>query len=229
MGAVAGSRRHAALLLFIGCGGALGYFLVLRRSLRALDPAAVIPDRVRMVMDSLVEGVIVMDESQNILLANRAFGEELAVPVEQLTGKAAHLFNWRSADTGGAPEELPWVQAMRTRAAVAGQSLALRSADDSVRTFAVNCTPVFDPGGRVRGAFASFDDVTQLQKQNSELQATLSELQASHESVERSNVELQYLATRDPLTGCLNRRAFFAAFEKVFAAARAVRRRCSAR
>jgi len=36
--------------------------------------------------------------------------------------------------------------------------------------------------------------------------------------VERNNAELQYLATRDPLTGCLNRRAFFAAFDKLFAA-----------
>ena len=90
-----------ALLLFVTVGGALGYFFVLRRSLRALDPSAVIPDRVKLAMDTLVEGVIIMDEREQVLLANRAFGVNLDVPVEQLVGKRASALNWRSADTGG--------------------------------------------------------------------------------------------------------------------------------
>jgi diguanylate cyclase (GGDEF)-like protein/PAS domain S-box-containing protein len=212
-----------ALLLFVGVLGGGGYFMVLRRSLRALDPAAVIPDRVRLAMDTLVEGVLIMDESQNILLANSAFASYLGVPVEQLLGRSASALNWRSSETGGAPPELPWLRAMSQRAAVTDVTLELRSAAGDVCVFTVNATPVIDNKGRVQGALASFDDVTDLQQRNSELKQTLVELEESRRSVERHNAELRFLATRDPLTGCLNRRAFFESFEQVLASARAER------
>ncbi len=205
-----------ALLLYVTLGGGVGYFFVLRRSLRALDPAAVIPDRVRLAMDTLVEGVIIMDEHEQVLLANRAFGRHLEVPTHQLVGKRASEFNWRSAETGGSVPTLPWVKAMATGAAVTDCMLELRAANDAVRTFAVNATPVLDPNGRLRGALASFDDITQMRQQNAELQRTLTQLEESREAIEKHNAELRYLATRDPLTGCMNRRAFFESFGRVF-------------
>jgi diguanylate cyclase (GGDEF)-like protein len=210
-----------ALLLFVAVGGAIGYFLVLRRSLRALDPSAVIPERVKLAMDTLVEGVIIMDEREQLLLANRAFGSHLDVPVAQLIGKRASALNWRSADTGGSAPELPWVTAMAKRVPITDCMLELRTANQAVRTFAVNATPVLDPKGRLRGALASFDDVTELRQQNGELQRTLTQLEESRQVAEKHNAELRYLATHDPLTGCLNRRAFFDAFESALKASSA--------
>jgi len=210
-----------ALLLFVVLGGAAGYFFVLRRSLRALDPTAVIPERVSLAMDTLVEGVIIMDENEHVLLANRAFGDYLNVPVEQLIGKRASALNWRSAETGGSATGLPWVVAMAKRTRVTDYVVELRAADQTIRTFTVNATPVLDPKGRLCGALASFDDMTELRQQNSDLQRTLGELEESRQAIEKHNAELTYLATRDPLTGCLNRRAFFESFDRAFAAARA--------
>jgi diguanylate cyclase (GGDEF)-like protein/PAS domain S-box-containing protein len=210
-----------ALLLFLAVGGAGGYFFVLRRSLKALDPAAVIPDRVRLAMDTLVEGVIIVDDRQNILLVNRAFAALLGVPAAQLIGKEADSLNWRSSETGGAPGDLPWEVAMAKGAATTDRALDLRAADGVVRSFAVNATPVLDPKGKVIGALASFDDVTELRQQHGELQRAMVELEQSRKAMEKQNTELQYLATRDPLTGCLNRRAFFESFEGLFTQARA--------
>src|SRR5258706_6533401 len=210
-----------ALLLFVTLGGAWGYFLVLRRSLRALDPSAVIPERVKLAMDALAEGVIIMDEREQILLANRAFGRHLDVPVEQLIGKRASALNWRSAETGGSVPELPWVAAMAKLVPVTDGMLELRAADNAIRTFAVNATPVADPSGRLRGALGSFNDITELHQRNAELQRTLTQLEESRQVVEKHNAELHYLATRDPLTGCLNRRGLFEAFGRVFETARA--------
>ncbi|HBR50320.1 MAG TPA: hypothetical protein DEA71_09570, partial [Nitrospira sp.] len=45
-------------------------------------------------------------------------------------------------------------------------------------------------------------------------------LEAAQTEILRQNGELERLASRDPLTGCLNRRAFYALFEEAFAAGR---------
>lgn len=56
----------------------------------------------------------------------------------------------------------------------------------------------------------------ELTAANATLQDTIAELEASHAQIMAQNEELHRLATRDPLTGVLNRRAFFAALEHYF-------------
>lgn len=46
---------------------------------------------------------------------------------------------------------------------------------------------------------------------------SLTELEASKDEIRRQNEELHRLATRDPMTGCLNRRAFFDAVDPLYA------------
>ena len=53
-----------------------------------------------------------------------------------------------------------------------------------------------------------------------QLQGALSELEASRQKIEAQNEELKGLANIDPLTGCLNRRAFFEQAELVLKKAR---------
>jgi diguanylate cyclase (GGDEF)-like protein len=48
------------------------------------------------------------------------------------------------------------------------------------------------------------------------LREAMQALSSSRDEVQRKNEELQLLATRDPLTGCLNRRAFFDAARPLF-------------
>ncbi|MDH5739897.1 MAG: diguanylate cyclase [Nitrospira sp.] len=60
----------------------------------------------------------------------------------------------------------------------------------------------------------------QLTEFNSALTRTVANLEAAQSEILRQNVELERLASRDPLTGCLNRRAFYALFERAFAESR---------
>lgn len=60
----------------------------------------------------------------------------------------------------------------------------------------------------------------QLTETNSALMRTVADLEAAQAEILRQNGELERLASRDPLTGCLNRRAFYALFEKAFADSR---------
>jgi diguanylate cyclase (GGDEF)-like protein len=56
----------------------------------------------------------------------------------------------------------------------------------------------------------------QLTEINGALMRTVANLEAAQAEISRQNGELERLASRDPLTGCLNRRAFYALFEKAF-------------
>jgi len=84
---------------------------------------------------------------------------------------------------------------------------------DTARTFRVNCTPILGGDGSRRGALATFDDVTTIEEKSARLRQMLDMLQQSRDEINRQNQELQQLATTDPLTLCMNRRSFFAAFE----------------
>lgn len=60
----------------------------------------------------------------------------------------------------------------------------------------------------------------QLTEFNEALMRTVASLEAAQTEVLRQNGELVRLASRDALTGCLNRRAFYALFEEAFAEGR---------
>jgi len=60
----------------------------------------------------------------------------------------------------------------------------------------------------------------QLTQSNTALVRTVADLEAAQAEILRQNDELERLASRDPLTGCFNRRAFYAQFEKAFTESR---------
>jgi PleD family two-component response regulator len=94
-----------------------------------------------------------------------------------------------------------------------GGMLALQGSQENRRFFMVNSAPIMDEVGQYRGALASFEDVTELQENRAELLKMLDALRQSRDEIHTQNEELQFLATRDPLTSCLNRRTFFEQFE----------------
>ena len=53
-------------------------------------------------------------------------------------------------------------------------------------------------------------------QKNTELTNALELLRKSRDEVQQQNVELEVLATRDPLTNCLNRRSFFDRLERSY-------------
>jgi len=64
------------------------------------------------------------------------------------------------------------------------------------------------------------DSNTQLTETNKVLVRTVSDLQEAQSQILRQHQELERLASRDSLTGCLNRGAFFGEFEKAFVKSR---------
>jgi diguanylate cyclase (GGDEF)-like protein len=60
----------------------------------------------------------------------------------------------------------------------------------------------------------------QLTEFNDALVRSVANLELAQAEILQKNGELERLASRDPLTGCLNRRAFYAAFEQAFGKSR---------
>jgi diguanylate cyclase (GGDEF)-like protein/PAS domain S-box-containing protein len=212
-------RPLVRLLLVIGGAGFLAYLLFLHRSLRHLDPSAVIPARVQTALDVMAEGVVLIDAQERIVLANAAFAQRVGEPATALLGMDVASLRWRADGPPGVAVELPWRSALREATATTGSPLRLDGPDGS-RVFVVNASPVLDGWGRPKGAIATFDDATELERKTTALEEALAELEKSRDEIRLQNEELQVLARRDPLTGIANRRAFLAQLETQLEAAR---------
>ena len=213
-------NSQIALLLFIALTGFAIYFVYLRRAFRELDPSSVIPERVKSAFDSLAEGVMIVDERERIILVNKAFGNLIERDPDELAGLKASDLDLTLTDADAAPDSFPWQRAMGDGLVYTGVSLQRTASTKKVCTFIVNGAPILDDGGNIRGALATFDDVSDLERKNTELKYALDHLGKSREEVRRQNIELRFLATRDSLTALLNRRALFDRFERLFKEAR---------
>jgi diguanylate cyclase (GGDEF)-like protein/PAS domain S-box-containing protein len=204
------------LLLFVFIFGFLGFLFFIMRTLRQLDPSAVIPARVNAAFDTLAEGVLILDEKENIVLANSSFAETLGRTPASLIGLKASGLDWQynTGDNQNLPH--PWTLALESLESVTGETLLLTTPFKEIRTLVVNCAPILDNKGWQRGVITTFDDVTEVQQHNVLLQETISELESSQKEIKNQNKELNFLATRDPLTGCLNRRSFNDLFQQAF-------------
>ena len=207
------------LLALFSVSAGLLFFVYLRRMLQHLDPSAAVPERVRGAFDALTEGVLIVDPSEHILLANQSFqalGPE-ATRFE-LLGKKASALAWLApvhAETGA--DATPWLTTMRTRQPVHGQSFEVKREGSASAKVVVNCSPLLDEQRGVRGCLITVDDVTALERSHEQLLEVLADLATSKEQLEIKNTELEDLANLDPLSGCLNRRAFYAGLAQLIA------------
>jgi diguanylate cyclase (GGDEF)-like protein/PAS domain S-box-containing protein len=203
-------------VVFIAAAAFLVFLLYLKRMLQYLDPAAVVPDRVRQALDTLAEGVVIVDPKERIVLANKTFAGHVAKTSEELLGRKLRDLGFESVlQTGEAA--LPWQNSLRGGEVRRGVMLNLNGPQLGSRTFSVNSTPIADAKGVSRGALTTFDDVTHIEKKNKELQDMLHLVKQSREEVRRQNEVLTKMATCDALTGCFNRRHLFSHFEKLWA------------
>ncbi|MFK7732324.1 MAG: diguanylate cyclase [Pseudomonadales bacterium] len=211
-----------ALVAFVTLFGFMAYRLFMKRALRELDPSAAIPDRVKTAFDALAEGVLIIDEQRSIVLANSSFIQFAQMDAEELIGKSPDMFDWAYTEGGeqAGSEELPWNAVFDDARNRTGIRLFLHDGSGEERVFMVNCVPIHDGGGEARGVLATFDDVSELEEKNNHLRVMLGKLQMSQQRVQAQNAKLHLLATRDPMTNCLNRRSFYTEFEQKFVHAR---------
>ncbi len=201
------TRQSVLFSIFLTAANALVFIFYLRRVLMHLDPSKAVPDRVKTTLDSISDGLAILDEKNRVVLANRTFAEIVAEEPDKISGRNLAEFDWE-VPIG---EVLPWESNDKSTRHSVQLKLQIGGA---FRTFVAQSSAINGDDGAYCGALVSFNDVTMFEHKRAELLHILKTLKRSREKIEEQNDELRFLATRDPMTKCLNRRSFFEIFDK---------------
>ena len=212
-------RPLVRMIVLLALTSFVAYVFYMRRTLKHLDPSAVIPTRVQAALDVMAEGVVILDDRERIVLANEAFGALLGRDAMDLMGLEPATLDWRQPGSGEVPHSFPWRDAIRHAETSSGTRLVLTT-QHGQRSFVIKAAPVLAKEGKAKGAIATFDDVTEFEKQSRDLSEALARLEKSEEELRLQNEEIEVLARTDPLTGVANRRSFMQTFESYVAVAR---------
>jgi PAS domain S-box-containing protein len=168
------------LTLFAAISTFCVFGVVLRIILKHLDPSKAVPKRVRDALDSLAEGLLILDTKEQILFANQAFASVVGVGPEKLLGHRASSFGWRTTGDEDQTIALPWIRALTELNPVSNFRLRVHDSQSHLRTFGVNCSPLIVNQGRCLGVMVTFDDVTLLETRNLELNEARNEAEAAN-------------------------------------------------
>lgn len=174
------------LIAFLASVSYVVFFFYLRKMLKDLDPSQAIPDRVRSALDTIAEGLLVLDAKQNIVLANEAFASLVKLAPGDLLGQNVSIFDWRDA-AGHAlnQQHYPWRAALTQCQTQKSQTLRLMLDGNHHCTFLSNCSPVLTDSNKAGGVLVSFDDITELEEKEQQLRQ--SKLQAEQANQAKSD------------------------------------------
>lgn len=204
-------------IVFITAAAFVMHYMFLRRMLHHMDPSQAVPQRVRNTLDTLAEGLVVLDREGRVVLANRAFASLFDVDADIFVGRPLSDLPWEAGGETIGTNALPWIVCLEQNEPVLSTTVQLPSkqggSGERLITLLVNSTPIEAEGKSGHGVIVSFDDITPLETKKKQLAEMLQTVRDASEKVRAQNEELERLATHDPLTGCINRRRLFEVFE----------------
>ena len=204
------------VILFMSLAGFIVYQLFLKHSLKELNPDAVIPERVRAALDTLTEGLLIIDQDDYIVFTNTSFADKTGLSTNDLIGKKSSSLGWERKERKSDSNSMPWLCLLEGEEMPEDVTVRLKAGLKEARTLTVNASPIIATGEKVRGILVTFDDITGIESKNEELNRALVKLESSQREITRQNKELEVLATRDPLTNTLNRRSLFQGFDTLY-------------
>lgn len=151
----------------------------------------------RTLFENVPQGVVYQDTEGRITSANPAAQRILHLTLDQLQGRTSIDPRWHAVHEDGSAfpgDQHPAMAALRSGQPVSDVVMGVSVPDQGRKWILVNATPLFRLG-RLEGAYATFEDIT--------------------ERIQLSN-ELRRQATTDDLTGVANRRSLMARLTSEF-------------
>lgn len=215
------SNRQSLLsfTLFMASVGFFVYMAFLKKAVHELNSDDVIPERVSKALDTLTEGILIVDDKDFVVFSNISFASMSGLTRDDIVGKRTSDLAWRLEREDGEKDDLPWQHLSSDSNTLKGAYINLASVQGKTVHLAVNATAIGGEADQGQGMLITFDDVTDLEAKNDQLQKTLGKLQQTQKEVTEQNEQLQILATRDSLTNTLNRRSLFQGLESLISEA----------
>ena len=105
------------LISFVAAISFLVFWAYLRKMLQHLDPSKVVPGRVRSALDTLTEGLLVLDVNDRVMLANSAFASLVGKVPDALIGQQVATFDWLDAVNDAPPRSVSLDRRIRAQRA----------------------------------------------------------------------------------------------------------------
>ena len=160
------------------------------------------------ILENISEGVVILNSSENILVANREFLNIVEKHFDEINGKFINSLSWHNH-----PVAMPWSLAISSGSPVKESQLYVKLDGNAPKTVIVNAIPIKDENNMVDGVIVTVKNITSEIEQKEKFKKTMSELRDTHKKVHMQNEALKKMATLDHLTNCYNRHAFFEVLE----------------
>ena len=211
------STPGVQIVFVIGSIGLIGLWhsRLIRWIAEPIAKAESLSGQIRETLNAMPEGLMVTNRRNRIMMANETLLTAMGLSSDEVIGKRPESLPWVTSE-GTRQSDMPWKQAVRVAQAKQEQLMRYKVPDGSERYFSINASPVLGDQSRREGAVVTIRDVTQIEAHRADVERMVMRLRFSRDEVRSQNRELKILADQDPLTGCLNRRAFFDVFGAAF-------------
>ncbi len=128
--------------------------------------------RFEAVVSAMAEGVVAHDASGAIVACNTAAERILDLTAEEICARTSVDPRWRAIHEDGSPflgEDHPAMVVLRTGASQWNVTMGIHRLDGSLGWIRINAEPLRNADGSIRGAVATFDDITEERRRTEEL------------------------------------------------------------
>ena len=128
-------------------------------------------EKYRQIVDTMMEGIWVVDTEIRIVLANHQLAEMLGYSIDEMIGK--HAFDFVLEKTDG---DLEKIKERRKRGVSEQYDAKLRRKDGSYLWVLISAAPIHDEDGEYSGSMAMITDITERKRDEEQLKELASRL-----------------------------------------------------
>ncbi|NMB88874.1 MAG: PAS domain S-box protein [Chloroflexi bacterium] len=152
--------------------------------------------RFKAIIENAPEGIILVDKTAKIVLANLVAERLLArpIPYDQDYHSLAQLQLCDADGTYYDPSQLPFTRSVLEGKSFTNVEMAIRWPDGQQHSLLMNTTPIFDAAGAISGAIAVFQDVTERLRAAEEIARTATQIEVQHRLSQQRDEERAQIA-----------------------------------
>jgi PAS domain S-box-containing protein len=152
--------------------------------------------RLKAIFENAPEGIVVVDETSRIVMANPVAERIYARPIPYGQDYDSHIELHLCYPDGSPydPRDLPLTRAALDGEVHTNQELLIEWPDGQKRDILVNCAPIYDGSGRISGGVAIFQDITLRKQIQEKIRRNAAQIEVQHHLIQNREMERLYIA-----------------------------------